>query len=152
MKERDKPPACKNLHFTPSGSQVQNSQKLSSTGQSNHVSLYKQDYHQSHFMNSKYQSLPSTCSQFIQQLCCLDRRLHRESQALEASLPQNRIFKTQSSLLRLDSQRRYLTGTQREAFNLRRKNTDKETHSYTELEKPTPQLDSSSFTSKTRLR
>lgn len=68
---------------------------------------------------------------------------------LETLFQENRSLKTQSQLLYSDF---CLTGAQGEALNLRGRNTDKETHSYTELEKPTPQLDSSSFISKTRIR
>lgn len=68
---------------------------------------------------------------------------------LETLFQENHSLKTQSQLLYSDF---YLTGAQGETLNLRGRNTDKETHSYTELEEPTLQLDSSSFISKTRLR
>lgn len=152
-----------NLHSTPSESvSYQIFQKENLTGPINRNLIWRQESHKGHLHRLLLAQVPIPI-----QLPTVKRRIHvilsmaPQQRApkragdgevlgvLEILFQENHSLKTQSQLLYSDF---YLTGAQGEALNLRGRNTDKETHSYTELEEPTPQLDSSSFISKTRLR
>ena len=151
-----------NLHSTRSENvSYQIFQKENLTELINHNLTWRQDSHKGHLHRLLLAQVPIST-----QLPTVKRRVHvilnmaPQQRApkragdvevlgvLETLFQENHSLKTQSQLLYSDF---YLTGAQGEALNLRGRNTDKETHSYTELEKPTPQLDSSSFISKTRL-